>query len=121
MGVSIGMSSSSFDTGSYSGKSCNCGCNCKSDCPNPNPMRYSIKRVQKEGDFLIIKINYPDCTTFEGNKILVYKGCTIVNLVEQGKIDPHFSENKDFLSPIARFRPDDEGWKMAESFVKSII
>lgn len=115
------MSRSNFDGDCSGEKTCKCGCDCKNNQPNPDPNRYSIKRVQKEGDFLIIKINYPDCSTFEGNKILVYKGCTIVNLVEQGKIDPHFSDNKDFLSPIARFRPDDEGWKMAESFVKSFI
>lgn len=86
---------------------------------NPDPKRYSIKRMHKKGDFLIIRINYPDCSNFEGNKILVYKDCTIVELAQQGSIDPHFSDSKEFHSPIARFRPDDEGWKMAEFFVEN--
>lgn len=114
------MSSSSFDNNNPAESNPKRDCACGKKQPIPDPNRYSIKRVHKEGDYLIIKINYPDCTTFEGNKILVYKGCTIVNLVEQGQIDPHFSENKEFLSPIARFRPDDEGWMMAETFVKSL-
>lgn len=115
MGIGY-ISSSIFDD------QCGCKgkCKCLSKSPNPDPKKYSIKRVQKQGDFLIIKINYPDCTNYEGNKILVYRGCTIVNLVEQGAIDPHFSENPDFLSPVARFKPDEEGWKMAEALVESL-
>lgn len=116
MGIFDGMSSSVFDT--------ECGCKGKCKCfrkqPNPDPNKYSIKRVQKHGDFLIIRVNYPDCTNFEGNKIMVYKGCTIVDLVEQGTIDPHFSQNPDFFSPIARFKPDEEGWKLAEALVESL-
>ena len=37
-------------------------------------------------------------------------------LIKQGKdvgIDPHFSDNKKYHSPIARFEPTDRGWEMA--------
>lgn len=115
MGVIKRFSSSSYD----SQQSNNRKSNEVKTGQNPDPKRYSIKRMHKKDDFLILKINYPDCTNYEGNKILVFKGCTIVDLVQQESIDPHFSENKNFHSPIARFKPDDEGWKMAEFFVEN--
>lgn len=118
MGVIKLFSSSSYDSQPSRGTNSNQEATASTN-PNPDPKRYSIKRMHKKGDFLIIKINYPDCTNFEGNKILVYKGCTIVDLVQQGSIDPHFSDSKEFHSPIARFKPDDEGWKMAEFFVEN--
>lgn len=84
----------------------------------PDPKKYRILREKRINDFLIIKINYTDCINYEGNKILVFKNCKILDLVQQEHgIDPHFSENEKLLSPVARFRPDEEGWKMAESFV----
>jgi hypothetical protein len=116
MGVIKWFSSSSFDSqlpGNQNGDE-------DKKSQNPNPKRYSVKRMHKKGDFLILKINYPDCTNYEGNKILVYKGCTMVELAQQESIDPHFSDSKEFHSPIARFRPDDEGWKMAEFFVENL-
>ena len=83
---------------------------------NPNPKRCTIIQVQKINDFLLMMVNYPNCTNYEGNKILVFEG------VEQDKvvcqkilhgIDPHFSDNKSFISPVARFEPSKRGWNMA--------
>lgn len=88
--------------------------------PNPNPLNYQIVNSIEEGGFLIILIHYPDCTNYEGRKILVYKGVDKAHLVLQGSIDPHFSENKTKYSPIARFVPTIEGWEMAISLVKSL-
>ena len=115
MGAIKVFSSSSFD----SQPSCNCDKKDNQLKPNPDPKRFSIKREYRKGDFLILKVNYHDCTNYEGNKILVFKGCTIVDLAQQGAIDPHFSDNNEFLSPVARFKPDEEGWKMAEFFVEN--
>lgn len=78
---------------------------------------YRIIKCKKIENFLILFINYPNCTNFEGNKILVYINCTIDDLYTQGSIDPHFSDNENYISPIARFIPTDMGWKMAEFFV----
>ena len=86
--------------------------------PNPNPLNYQIVNSIEEGGFLIILIQYPDCTNYEGRKILVYKGVDKARLVLQGSIDPHFSENKTKHSPIARFVPTIEGWEMAIKLVK---
>lgn len=81
--------------------------------PNPDPSKWSIKRHFSKNGNLAILINYPDCTNYEGNKILVYKNTVKAALVAQRYIDPHFSNNKDFKSPFARFEPTDEGWEAA--------
>lgn len=85
--------------------------------PNPNPNRYkiikSLSLTNKKDNYLILSINYPDCTNYEGNKILVFKNTSMKQLSIQKLIDPHFSNNNKYISPIARFRPDTEGWNMA--------
>lgn len=88
--------------------------------PNPRPDNYEILKTIQWDRYLIIKIKYLDCTNYEGQKILVFEGYQLKHLLAQKMIDPHFSENKDFISPIARFEPTDKGWKMAISFVKSL-
>ena len=93
-------SSSSFDNSSEENK-------------KPDYTKYSILKIQELNNFLIIKINYTDFINFEGNKILMYKDCKIVDLILQKTIDPHFSDNQKFKSPIARFIPTDEGWDLA--------
>jgi hypothetical protein len=85
---------------------------------NPSPSNYKILETLTFGNMLIVEIQYPDCNNYEGKKILVYEGVTISQLKKQKLIDPHFSENKDFYSPVARFEPTQKGWKMAESFAK---
>ena len=88
---------------------------------NPNPSNWIIEKYVQEKKCLIVKIKYPNCTNYEGNKILVYEGITISALRAQKKIDPHFSEDKEFKSPIARFEPTDYGWDLANKFMKSLI
>jgi hypothetical protein len=89
---------------------------------NPNPKNYHIKRTRRFGkasglgEYLVIEINYPDCTNFEGNKILVYEDTKLSELSRQGSIDPHFTNNTRFKAPIARFVPTYRGWKMATRF-----
>ena len=53
-------------------------------------------------------------------KILVFKS-TVRKILQQKLIDPHFSDNKNFISPIARFEPTKEGWNMACELVKKIL
>jgi hypothetical protein len=80
---------------------------------NPDPLRYSITKHIKIGKFLVVMINYPNCTNYEGNKICLYKNVTIQQLKSQKYLDPHFSKNKKYYSPIARFEPTDFGWDLA--------
>lgn len=84
---------------------------------NPDPTNYKIFSHYYCGEFLVIKIKYPNCDNYEGKKILVYKNTTLEDLMKQKSIDPHFSNNKKYKSPIARFEPTDEGLKMALDFV----
>lgn len=107
MGMNWMRSSSSYD-------------GCESFLPNPDPKNYSIMCYEQWRDNLVVRIIYHDCTNYEGEKILVFKGTNIQELKRQKLIDPHFSENKDYLSPIARFEPTRRGWVWAEEFAKGL-
>lgn len=89
--------------------------------PNPKSDNYKILRDVSYEQFLIIEIQYLDCVNYEGKKILVFENCTMKDLFKQKLIDPHFSENKNFHSPIARFEPTVKGWTRAQIFVQSLI
>jgi hypothetical protein len=67
---------------------------------------------------LVVEVRYPDCSNFEGLKVLVYDGVeTAAMEIASGKCDPHFAESG--VSPIARFRPTAEGWDMAVRFAEA--
>jgi len=73
--------------------------------PNPNPKRFFIKHKTKIGELWVLLVHYPDCTTFNGNKLLV-----MLSEPSEKWLDPHFLESNDV---IARFRPTENGMKMA--------
>lgn len=77
---------------------------------NPDPSNYEVIRSEQWGNWLLLMLRYPDCTTYEGKKVLLYKDVTFADLMRQIKIDPHFSNNDKFKSPIARFEPTERGW-----------
>lgn len=89
--------------------------------PNPRPDNYQIIQSISIGDYLIVEIRYLDCTNYEGRKILVFKDCSMLELKEQKLIDPHFSDDKSFHSPIARFEPTAEGMFHAKMFARTMI
>lgn len=81
---------------------------------NPNPQRFEILRVAKQGTFLIVEVRYPDCTTYEGRKVLLFKGnMTEAKLRRLESLDPHFTNNPQVVAPVARFEPTPNGWDMA--------
>lgn len=90
--------------------------------PNPNPKNYQFiktKAIGKHdglGNYMVMEVLYPDCTNYEGRKILVYENVSVIQIVHQGSLDPHFSENPMYISPIARFEPTKQGWKNAVDF-----
>lgn len=86
--------------------------------PNPKPNNYIIKKYYSIKNNLVVVINYPDCTNYEGDKVLVYSNVNIKELKEQKLIDPHFSNNKKFKSPFARFEPTQFGIEMAKKLAK---
>lgn len=107
MGISIGhnWTCSTYDKPTSS--------NTPTPLPMPDPTHYYIKKCMKIGKFLLVKINYPDCTNYEGNKILMYYNKTVDDLYKQNSLDPHFSNNSEMISPIARFEPTKIGWSLA--------
>lgn len=80
--------------------------------PNPDPHKYEILRSEQIDDHLLVMIQYPDCTNYEGKKILLFEGITLEQLVFQKFIDPHFSDSAKYKHPIARFVPTEVGWEM---------
>lgn len=90
--------------------------------PNPDPKKCEIRNHRQFGEYLLVHVKYVGCNTFEGSKILVYLGVSIDSLQEQLKtvgLDPHFSANILYYSPIARFRPDIIGFELAVKFCET--
>ncbi len=87
--------------------------------PNPNPANYSVLRCEIIGEYLVLELKYHDCTNYEGRKIMVFN-CTFTELLNQRLIDPHFCDNKNYFSPIARFEPTEQGWNNACKFIKTL-
>jgi hypothetical protein len=83
--------------------------------PNPDPKHFKITKWEQIGPHLVACIKYPGCTTYEGNKILVFEETRLEDLAGCSLIDPHFSDNapKTTRVPVARFEPTVRGWNLA--------
>ena len=86
----------------------------KPDPRNPDPKRYTILSHSTVNQYLILDLQYPNCTNYEGRKILLFdRGVTLKTLRRQGMIDPHFHPSEIVAHPIARFEPTPRGHAMA--------
>jgi len=90
-----------------------CSCNSSQPAPNPRPDRYELKGMYQFNNAHLLIVRYLDCTNFEGLKAMVFAG----KYEHREFLDPHFSESKG--SPIARFRPDNQGLALALDFAKN--
>lgn len=88
---------------------------------NPDPLKFTILRYYRIYKHLVVEIQYHGCTNYEGKKILVYKNTSINDLKNQGSIDPHFSDNKNYISPFARFEPTPEGLHIAVAMILKLM
>lgn len=79
---------------------------------DPNPAVFHILRFYEFNGHIAVEINYPNCNTYEGNKIIVFLDTTIEQLRKLKEIDPHFTE-EDKIKPFARFEPTFWGWFFA--------
>ena len=85
---------------------------------DPDPTNFHILYAVDipETHSCVVKIQYPNCTNYEGNKILVYKGLQVRDIQAMNEIDPHFLGGK--VSPFARFEPTALGLEAAITLAK---
>lgn len=90
--------------------------------PNPNPNRFQIKEIWYANEFAtLLLVNYPDCITFDGDKVLVYHGVHHWDyFLTRTTLDPQFRTN-DMNYPIARFRGDKNGMELAKMFIMNVL
>ena len=79
---------------------------------SPDPDKFEIKEIAEQNRHTLIRINYPDCTNYRGEKILLYRNIRATDILGSVHLDPHFSESSIFPVPFARFRPTKKGWEM---------
>lgn len=87
--------------------------------PNPDPRRWRLverRLVERNGrKATLLLVDYPDCSNFEGRKIMVYEG----DFTPGPVLDPHFCEWPFHgQSPIARFPPTVRGGAIALRFAE---
>lgn len=91
----------------------------------PDSKSFEIEDVYDSiNNYVILKVKYPNCSmcSYEGNKVIVYKGVGLKDVLKWREIDPHFREEKTYSikeapSPIARFPASDDGWMNAIALV----
>jgi hypothetical protein len=86
--------------------------------PNPDPLVFNVIKAWESGRATAALISYPGCTNYEGLKVCVFNGVTSDQIRSMDSLDPHFSESE--ISPIARFRPTNEGWRLAIMLAESL-
>jgi hypothetical protein len=84
---------------------------------NPDPSNFRVLRSLKKGNVILLEIKYPNCTNYEGHKIIVMDSLMYeLSVKHLGKLDPHFSDKGQTV--IARFEPSIRGWEMAKEFIE---
>lgn len=75
----------------------------------PSPFKYTVEAHEIAGKHSIILARYPDCTTFNGFKLMLCRG--IEEPVFPDALDPHLLGGGHRV--IARFEPTHEGLRLA--------
>lgn len=107
--------------GLYSASRRSAGNSYKSNDPvlstNPNPDEFKVTKVEQHGKLYLSIVIYPNCTNYEGKKILLTRKDP--RLFK--KLDPHFTKDHTLNAGlIARFEPTVEGWKMGRRLAMAI-
>ena len=89
--------------------------------PNPNPKNFRVVRSMEIKGHLLVEVQYPDCTNYEGRKILLFSNMRLDELERLGYIDPHFGDGQDRVHPVARFKPTKAGWDMGRETAQNIL
>lgn len=80
---------------------------------HPDPKNYNVQVSHYANGFSVLLVHYPNCSNYEGKKILVLKNWRLGQ-----ELDPHFLDGDDNL--VARFRPTEEGWNNAILFANTV-
>lgn len=79
-----------------------------------NTENFTIKRKEHIGNYYILKVHYPNCTNYNGYKILVLESKYKIDFEWVRRLNPHCIEDTTHgIKLIARFFPTDEGWSIA--------
>ena len=78
--------------------------------PNPDPKRWELVDFRAFARSHVLVVKYLDATNFDGVKVMVYDR-PYPGSWNLKHLDPHFDEAG--IGPVARFRPDERGIKMA--------
>ena len=80
---------------------------------------YNVIRHHEEGRFLVIHVDFQSAVY--GEKVLVFKNASLVDLMNQKEINPRIGESDDsFIRPIADFFANEEGWLLAVGLVSNL-
>lgn len=79
----------------------------------PDPSRFRVLQEERIGQLWVAMLHYPNCSNFEGHKVIVCKGAAPSS---RSFLDPHFSEQGDI---VARFAPTPHGFALAKACARS--
>lgn len=79
----------------------------------PDPKLFNVLALKEFSNCHILVVHYPNCTNYEGRKVLLIAGPYDPNLTF---LDPHFTDDSQLL---ARFRPTPAGLRLAELTAKA--
>ena len=97
------------------GSTCSTNYGTPAPAPNPDPKRWKLLALDTFPNAYVMLVQYLDCTNFEGKKIMLYEG----KYAEMVHRDPHFALGTS--GPVARFRPDDTGWRRARALAMLLL
>lgn len=87
---------------------------------NPDPRNFKVEQVFVVGPHIVAVIRYPNCTNYEGLKVMLFKNLPLDQFSNLKWIDPHFCDGKH-VSPFARFEPTQTGVDMAVFVAKNLV
>lgn len=81
----------------------------------PDPYKFEIIKLEHCAGNTIIEAKYEGCLSFNGHKLMLLAG--LHNQEDIKTLDPHFMEG---YAVLARFIPNELGWRMAKDCVATL-
>ncbi len=84
---------------------------CPSCSKQPDPANFTVVRSVQGNRHMLLEVMYPNCSNYEGRKILLVRSGLATEKIGRKRLNPHFSKDGPVL---ARFEPTPEGWALAK-------